>query len=88
MYILKEIAQLDIILKMAKPIITMSIYLPFMYYVQSLAFKLTVLRSTFLCLSIEYSLATVILYGKNCTYNLHPSVFDSFFKDLIRQVIL
>jgi hypothetical protein len=35
--------------------------------VQSLAFKLTVLRSTFLYLSIEFSLATDILYAKNCT---------------------
>jgi uncharacterized protein YceK len=35
--------------------------------VQSLALKLTVLRSTFLCLSIVFSLATVILYAKNCT---------------------
>jgi hypothetical protein len=35
--------------------------------VQSLAFKLTVLRSKFLFLSIEFSLATVILYAKNCT---------------------
>jgi hypothetical protein len=33
--------------------------------VQSLALKLTVLRSTFLCLSIVFSLATVILYAKN-----------------------
>jgi hypothetical protein len=36
-------------------------------FVKSLAFKLAVLRSTFLCLSIEFSLATVILYAKNCT---------------------
>jgi hypothetical protein len=38
-----------------------------LHSVQSLAFKLTVLRSIFLCLSIEFLLATVILYAKNCT---------------------
>jgi hypothetical protein len=43
--------------------------------VQSLAFKLTALRSTFLCLSIEFSLATVILYAKNCT--VHTEVYYS-----------
>jgi hypothetical protein len=42
----------------------------FEYDVQSLAFKMTVLRSTLLCLSIEFSLATLILYAKNCTLYL------------------
>jgi hypothetical protein len=40
--------------------------------VQSLAFKLTVLRLIFLCLSIEFSLATVILYAKNCIVHYTP----------------
>jgi hypothetical protein len=54
--------------------------------VQSLAFKLTVLRSKFLCLSIEFLLATVILYAKNCTHryfahlNIHiiKNIFMTF----------
>jgi hypothetical protein len=48
---------------------------PCVYVQSSLAFKLTVLRSTFLCLSIEFSLATVILYAKNCTHQYNILLF-------------
>jgi hypothetical protein len=58
----------------------------FTYSVLSLAFKLTVLkRSIFLCLSIEFALATVILYVTNCTVHeeivhktqFYPVLFSS-----------
>jgi hypothetical protein len=59
------------------------------YVVQSLAFKLTVLRLTFLCLSIEFSLATMSFYIYMYVQYVHTlHIIHTVCKKLMHTVIM